>query len=218
MKITKCPYCQKQLTYMQAFLSRNRGEFFCNKCKKESNILIKKTLLIPFIFATIVAVLILGVFFFATDRTNLWFMLLVAVPYMIFYIFTPFFVVLKPRKKHMDALYDTGIIESPIADPDPTVAKSAKVIPTFVDDVVLTDDDKPVINADVFNAIKEERRIIEEEESSGDTKSFSKFENISSTKPIDATMPVENLKDVVKDKAKHEKPKFDRSYDLSNFE
>ena len=130
-----------------------------------------------------------------TEKTNLWFMLLVALPFFGFYMLTPFYVDLKPRKKHMDVLYDTGMIDSPIVDPDPTMAKTSRVIPTFVDDVVLTDHDKPVINADVFNAIKEERKIMEQE-SSGDTKSFSKFENISSNKNIDATMPVNDLKNL----------------------
>ena len=120
----------------------------------------------------------------------------------------------------MDVLYDTGIIESPIVDPDPTMAKTSRVVPTFVDDVVLTDDDKPVINADVFNAIKEERKI-KEESSSGSTKAFSKFDNISSQKHLDATMPVKNLKDINKADSTSDtvkKEKFDRSYDLSNFE
>lgn len=220
MKITKCPYCSKQLTFFQAFVIRNRGEYFCNKCKKESNILIKKTLLIPFIFAAILSLLILAMFFFITDRTNLWFMFFVAIPFIGFYLFTPFYIDLKPRKKHMDVLYDTGMIESPIVDPDPTMAKTSRVIPTFVDDVVLTDDDKPVINADVFNAIKEERKI-KEDSSSGSTKAFSKFDNISSQKNLDATMPVRNLKDINKAdsaSATEKKEKFDRSYDLSNFE
>lgn len=194
MKITKCPYCGKQLTFMQAFIMRTRGEYFCNKCKKESNILIRKSLLVPFVIATIISLLILCVFLFMTDRTNLWFMLFVAIPFFGFYMLTPFYVELKPRKKHMDVLYDTGMIDSPIVDPDPTMAKTSRVIPNFVDDVVLTDDDKPVINADVFNAIKEERRNIEN--SSGDTRSFSKFENISSNKELGATMPVKNLKDI----------------------
>ncbi len=221
MKITKCPYCGKQLTFFQAFVIRNRGEYFCNKCKKESNILIKKTMLVPFAVATILSLLILALFVFVTDRTNLWFMLFVAVPYIGFYLLTPFYVVLKPRKKHMDVLYDTGMIESPIVDPDPTMAKTSHVVPTFVDDVVLTDDDKPVINADVFNAIKEDRKI-KEDTSSGDTKSFSKFENISSQKDMDATMPVKNLKDIktAQDSVPQteKKEKFDRYYDLSNFE
>ena len=195
MKITKCPYCGKQLTFMQAFVIRNRGEYFCNKCKKESNILIRKSLLGPFIGATAISVLFLLIFFFATDRTNLFFMLLVALPFLGFYMLTPFYVELKPRKKHMDVLYDTGMIDSPIVDPDPTMAKTSRVIPTFVDDVVLTDHDKPVINADVFNAIKEDRKVMEQQ-SSGDTKSFSRFENISSNKNLDATMPVNDLKNL----------------------
>lgn len=217
MKLTKCPYCGKQITYMQAFLNRNRGEFFCNKCKKESNILIKKTLLIPFFIALLISIVILLLFFFMTDKTNLIFMLLVALPFVGFYAFTPFFVVLKPRKKHMDVLYDTGMIESPIVDPDPTMAKTSKVVPTFVDDVVLTDHDKPVINADVFNAIKEERRVLSED-TGGDTKSFSKFENISSNKDIGDTMPVDNLKDVASKSDSSEKSKISgRHYDLSSF-
>lgn len=195
MKITKCPYCGKQLTFMQAFVIRNRGEYFCNKCKKESNILIRKSLLGPFIGATAISVLFLLIFFFATERTNLFFMLLVALPFFGFYMLTPFYVELKPRKKHMDVLYDTGMIDSPIVDPDPTMAKTSRVIPTFVDDVVLTDHDKPVINADVFNAIKEDRKVMEQQ-SSGDTKSFSRFENISSNKNLDATMPVNDLKNL----------------------
>ncbi len=197
MKITKCPYCSKQLTFFQAFFVRNKGEYFCNKCKKESNVLIRKALLIPFIVALLISLIILLLFFIATDKTNLWFMLFVALPFFGFYMLTPFFIELKPRKKHMDSLYDTNIVDSPIVDPDPTVAQTSKVVPAFVDDVVLTDDDKPVINKDIFNAIKEERRI-KEENSQGDTKSFSKFDNeISDSQNISSTMPVKNIKEII---------------------
>ena len=216
MKLTKCPYCGKQMTYFQAFFNRTRGEFFCNKCKKESNILIKKALLIPFFVALFLSILILLAFFFMTDKTSLWFMLFVIIPFIGFYAFTPFFVVLKPRKKHMDVLYDTGIIESPIVDPDPTMAQTSNVVPTFVDEVVLTDDDKPVINADVFNAIKEDRKIVDDANTGGDTRSFSKFENISSNKDLGDTMPVTNLKNISSDN-NDVKVRSKRSYDLSQF-
>lgn len=195
MKITKCPYCSKQLSFFQAFFVRTKGEFFCNKCKKESNVMIRKALLVPFILLLLLSLVILFLFLFITDRTNLWFMFFVAVPFIIFYLITPFYVELKPRKKHMDVLYDTEMVESPILDPDPTVAKTSKVVPAFVDDVVLTDDDKPVINAEIFNAIKE-RKVIDEE-SSGDTKSFIKIESNSNTNNIESTMPVNNLKDIL---------------------
>lgn len=216
MKLTKCPYCGKKMTYFQAFFNRTRGEFFCNKCKKESNILIKKTLLIPFFIALLFSLLVLFAFFFMTDKTNLWFMLFVIIPFIGFYLVTPLFVVLKPRKKHMDALYDTDIIDSPIVDPDPTMAKTSRVIPTFVDDVV-TDDDKPIINKDVFNAIKGERRIVDDvDDTSGDTKSFSKFEDIKSNKDIGDTMPVTNLKNISSEKS-DVKVRKSKSYDLSQF-
>ena len=69
--------------------------------------------------------------------------------------------------------------------------------PTFVDDVILGDEDyKPSINSDVFNAIKEERKVVGETD--GGTKSFDKFENISSSKSMGDTMPVESLKDIPK--------------------
>lgn len=194
MKITKCPYCSKQLTYFQAFFVRNKGEYFCNKCKKESNVLVRKSLFAPFIIALVISLIILLLFFTLTDKTNFWFVLLVALPFFGFYLLTPFFIDLKPRKKHMDSLYDTGIVESPIVDPDPTVAKSSTVIPAFVDDVVLTDDDKPVINKDIFNAIKEERKI--KETASGDTKSFSKFESTATSDNINSTMPIKSIKEI----------------------
>lgn len=215
MKLTKCPYCGKKLTYFQAFFNRTRGEFFCNKCKKESNILIKKTLLIPFFIALLFSLVILFAFFFMTDKTNLWFMLFVIIPFIGFYLLTPLFVVLKPRKKHMDALYDTDIIDSPIVDPDPTMAETSKVIPTFVDDVV-TDDDKPIINKDIFNAIKGDRKIIDDVDTGGDTKSFSKFEDIKSNKDIGDTMPVTNLKNISSEKS-DVKVRNKKSYDLSQF-
>ena len=195
MKLTKCPYCSKPLSFFQAFFIRSKGEFFCNKCKKESNVMIKKALLLPFFIALLISIAILMLFLFKTDRTNLWFMFFVAIPFIIFYLLTPFYVELKPRKKHMDVLYDTQIVESPFMDPDPTVAKTSKVIPQFVDDVVLTDDDKPVINTEIFNAIKE-RKVVEEE-SGGDTRSFVKIESNSESNNIESTMPVKNLKDIL---------------------
>ena len=207
MKLTRCPYCGKKISYLSAFSIRRRGEYFCNKCKKESNIHIRKTIFIPFVLMLILSLLILGFFLFFTSRENLWFMLLVAAPFFFFYILTPFFVRLKPKKKHMDALYDTEMIEASTI-PDPT-AGTEKTVPHFVDDIVLEDDTfKPNINADVFNAIKEERNVAAE--SDGGTKPFDKFEDISSTKPVGS------LKDI--GSSKKESEETDRSYDLHNFE
>lgn len=190
----KCPYCGKPVSYFSALAIRRNGEYFCKRCKKESNVHIKKTILILFFFMLALSVLALLYFLFLTDRENLWFMLIVAVPFIIFYLCTPIFVSLKPKKKFQDSLYDTQMVEAD-ADPDPTMAKTAKVVPAFVDDIVLGDEDyKPAIDSAVFSAIKEERRVVAETD--GGTKSFDRFENISSSGASGDTMPVKNLKNI----------------------
>lgn len=211
MKNCRCPYCGKPVSYFQALLIRRKGEYFCNKCKKDSNIHIKKTIFIPFAFVLIFAVLVLLVFLFMTNRENLWFMLLIAVPFIIFYLISPTFVELRPKKKHMDALYDMGMVESQSNDPDPTMARTSKVVPAFVDDIVLEDEEyKPNINADVFNAIKEERKIVSDTD--GSTRAFDKFENISSRASSNTVM-VDDIRDI-----KKSSDEDDSSYDISAFE
>lgn len=214
MKLARCPYCGKKVEYSKAFFMHNEGEHFCDKCKKESNVIIKKDIFIPFIIAVIVALLIVLAFFMLTDKTNLLFVFLVAVPFIVFYILTPFFVVLKPKKKHMDSLYDTSMVESPIVTPDRTVVTASKVKPTFVDDVILDDEYKPSIDKDVFESIKKDRSIIANTD--GGTKPVSSFEEISSKKK-DETMPVKNLKDVQVKKLK-EKPTSQTNEILDNID
>ena len=191
----RCPYCGKEISYFKGLTIRRRGEYYCNKCKKESNIHINKGIWVLFFSALVFSLIILGYYLIMTNRENLWFMLYVAIPFILFYLFSPLFIRLRPKKKFQDSLYDTEMVNNPMADPDPTMASSAKVAPAFVDDVVLGDNDyKPVINSDVFNAIKGERKVAEDKD--GGTKSFDRFENISSSGENDATKPVGNLKDI----------------------
>ena len=197
MKSCRCPYCGKRVSYFTALSIRRRGEYYCKRCKKESNVHINKTIWVLFFAVLVLALIIMGYFLIMTDRENIWFVLLVAVPFILFYLFSPLFVRLRPKKKFQDSLYDTDMMNTPIIEPDPTMASSAKVAPAFVDDVVLGDEEyKPAINSDIFNAIKEERRAVADV--SGGTKAFDKFETISSTvnEDIGETKPVGNLRNV----------------------
>lgn len=196
MNSTKCPYCGKSVSYPAALLLRRRGEHFCSKCKKESNVVINKWIWAA-IFATILSsFMILMYFMFMTDRENLWYILAVMIPYIVFYLCSPFFVRLKPKKKFQDALYDTGVAENAAVDPELNPAQSAAV-PAFVDDIVLEDDNyKPVIDSSVFNSIKEERRVVAETD--GGTRSFDRFENISSSGATDHTVQVDSISDIPK--------------------
>lgn len=187
----RCPYCGKEISYFKGLSIRRRGEYYCKKCKKESNIVINKSIWILFFAAVVISLIIMGYYLFMTNRENIWFVLFVAIPFLIFYLFSPLFIRLKPKKKFQDSLYDTEMVNNPMADPDPTVASSAKTAPAFVED---DDEYRPSINTDVFNAIKEERKIIEETD--GGTKSFDRFENISSSGDMGSTRTVGNLKDI----------------------
>jgi len=218
---TKCPYCGKNISYVGTLIMRRKGEYYCKRCKKESNVHINKTILILFFFTVAFSVMALLYYLLLTDRENLWFMLIVAVPYFIFYLCTPLFIRLKPKKKFQDSLYDTQMVEAD-ADPDPTMATTSKVVPAFVDDIVLGDEEyKPAIDADVFAAIKEERKAVSDTD--GGTKSFDRFENISSGAAEGHTVPVGDLKDIpVRESSaaevSEEPEKAEFRYDLSNFE
>ena len=149
-----------------------------------------------FFAALVLALIIMGYYLILTNKENLWFVLFVAIPFILFYLFSPLFVRLRPKKKFQDSLYDTDMVNAPNAEPDPTMAATAKVTPAFVDDIVLGDDDyKPAINSDIFNAIKEERKVVADTD--GGTRAFDKFENISSTEStIGETKLVGNIKNV----------------------
>ena len=198
MNNCKCPYCGKRISYFTALSIRRRGEYYCKKCKKESNIHIKKTIWILFFVMLVLALIIMGFYLFMTNRENLWFVLLVAIPFIVFYLFSPLFVRLRPKKKFQDSLYDTDMVNTPMVDPDPTMASSANVAPAFMDDIGMGGEDyTPSINSDVFNAIKEERKVVSDSE--GGTRSFDRFETINSSNNSDdigSTKLVGNLKHI----------------------
>ena len=174
MNSCRCPYCGKRISYFTALSIRRRGEYYCKKCKKESNVHIKKTIWVLFFAAVVFALIIMGYYLLITDRRNPWFIFFVAVPFLLFYLFSPFFVRLRPKKN------DTEMVNTPMVDPDPTMASSAKTAPAFIDDLAYSDREyQPAINPDVFKAIKGERKAVEEVD--GGTKAFDKFENISSS-------------------------------------
>ena len=194
---TKCPYCGKTVSYPTAFLLRRRGEHFCKKCKKESNVYINKLIWVAVFFTLLLSFLLLMYFMFMTDRENLWFILVVMIPYIAFFLSSPLFVRLRPKKKFQDSLYDTDMVETTSPDADASAAQTAKAVPAFVDDIVLEDENyKPVIDSDIFNSIKEERRVVADTD--GGTRSFDKFENISSSAGLGRTMQVDSLADLSK--------------------
>lgn len=157
MKLDKCPYCGRRLSYPSAFINKSKGEYKCTRCKKESNINIKKMIWLAFTLTMLVALIIMIlIIMYLADKSPFMFFL-VMVPFMIFYFFVPFFVKLRPLKKYRDFVsQQQKFMKSEILDP---ITQS---------DVELNG---PMINTDVFNQIKAKRKIITEEESER-TKAF----------------------------------------------
>ena len=42
MKMRKCPYCGRRISYTSSFASRRKAEYICQKCGKESKVAVDK--------------------------------------------------------------------------------------------------------------------------------------------------------------------------------
>ena len=96
MKITRCPYCGKKMNYFQAFAERKQGEHTCRNCGRNSTVYFSKSYKlivgITILLAVVLVIIAINPFFIE----NLWGMLWVALPFLILYIITPFFLKLVP--------------------------------------------------------------------------------------------------------------------------
>lgn len=150
MKLAKCPYCGRRLSYLTAQQHKKKGEYLCSRCKKESNVYINKKIWLPFIFTLMIAIIIMVLVMIYIAEKNIFSFILVMIPFLLFYLFVPFFVTLRPLKKYREAVnlqqkLKKPDILSPITDGD-------------------LEENSPFINKDVFNQIKAKRKIITEEE------------------------------------------------------
>ncbi|MGN1051064.1 MAG: hypothetical protein ACI4QE_02055, partial [Acutalibacteraceae bacterium] len=100
MKLTRCPYCGKKLSYTEAFLEKSKGEYKCAKCDRESNIFIEKKIILYFVLALLVALITMLLIILYIPNKSFFSFLLTLIPFCIFYIFVPYFVKLKPLKKY----------------------------------------------------------------------------------------------------------------------
>ena len=157
MKLAKCPYCGRRLSYSSAFMYKSKGEYKCTRCKKESNIFINKKMWLAFTLTMMVAIVAMILIIMYLANKSPFMFLLVMIPFMIFYLFVPFFVNLRPLKKYRDFVIQQQKFTKP------------EILPPITDEEF--EHSGPIINTDVFNQIKAKRRIITEEEEAR-TKAF----------------------------------------------
>mgnify|MGYP000290875627 FL=1 len=46
MKMRKCPYCGRRISYASSFASRRKAEYICQKCGKESKVAVDKKVIL----------------------------------------------------------------------------------------------------------------------------------------------------------------------------
>ena len=91
-RLAYCPYCNKHISYPKALFLKNKGEYKCNKCGKNSNIIINRSIYFFASVTCILSLIILVVYLFLGDQGSPLGILLVLLPFILFYAIVPFFV------------------------------------------------------------------------------------------------------------------------------
>lgn len=159
MKNRKCPYCSKRISYVCAYASRRKAEYVCERCGKESKVVVNRKVLPAFILAALISVVIMAGWIIGGLAYNPLGILLVAVPLIIFAIISPKFIKFVPLKKYKKSMearkagieYSDNLTTSELEENEGyTFGSSADTGSVFN------------INSDVFNTIKAERNAARE--------------------------------------------------------
>lgn len=159
MKNRKCPYCSKRISYASAYASRRKAEYVCERCGKESKVVVNRKVIPAFALAAVISVAIMAGWIFAGLADNPLGILLVAVPLVIFTVISPKFVKFVPLKKYKKSMearkagieYSDNLMTSELEENEGyTFGASSDTGSGFK------------INSDVFNTIKAERNAARE--------------------------------------------------------
>jgi CXXC-20-CXXC protein len=184
MKMRKCPYCGRRISYTSSFASRRKAEYICQKCGKESKVAVDKKIILFFIVAVVISLAIMAGWILAGLVSNPLGILLVAIPLIIFTAVSPNFVHYEPYKKYRKSMeakkagiaYSDNLLTSELDEDENYTFPS--ITPQQNDT-----DDNFEINTDVFNKIRAERNAarqrLDSNEISSDSSSFEKQEYVS---------------------------------------
>ena len=108
ISLPKCPYCNKKISFVGASFLKTKGEYCCDNCKCISNVVINRSMYGIASITCVVSLLILVLYSFFGDSGNFIGVILVLLPFLIFYGCAPFFVRLEPC---VDKSYEKKLIE-----------------------------------------------------------------------------------------------------------
>lgn len=158
MRGKRCPYCGKRVSYVSAYGSRRKAEYVCQRCGKESRVIINKLVIVVFLVFFLIAAGIMAAAIFTGMSYNPLFIPLVALPLIIFLFISPKFVSYEPLKKYKKSMeakkagieYSDNLVMSEL-EPDSGLGSQG-----------LDNGGQFNINSDLFNKIKAERTAARE--------------------------------------------------------
>lgn len=95
-KLGRCPYCKSKVPYTKAFFERDNGEYTCPNCDEVSNIYFIKRMNAVISIVSVIAVTVFVLYLFFGNKASLLGATLVMIPFVLFFLMTPFFFRLYP--------------------------------------------------------------------------------------------------------------------------
>lgn len=95
-RLGRCPYCKSKVPYSKAFFERDNGEYTCPNCDEVSNIYFIKRMNVVISIVSAIAITVFVIYLLFGDKASLLGATLVMIPFVLFFLMTPFFFRLYP--------------------------------------------------------------------------------------------------------------------------
>lgn len=102
-RLAKCPYCGRRVSYFDSFFMKNKGEYTCKRCGCIANVGLDRNIYAVTSITCVLVLLMVVLYMFFGDLSNLWSLLLVIIPFAIYYCIVPMFLVLVPTSDKSQA-------------------------------------------------------------------------------------------------------------------
>lgn len=102
-RLAKCPYCGRSVSYLDSFFMKNKGEYTCKRCGCIANVGLNRNIYAITSILCVFVLLLVVLYLFFGDLTNLWSLLLVIIPFAAYYAVVPMFLILVPTSDKSQA-------------------------------------------------------------------------------------------------------------------
>ena len=93
--LPKCPFCNSKLSYIEAFVTKNKSVFKCRECKKKSTVILKDSFYKFWLTTLLILLCVFLVTMFLGDNFLLIGLFLTIILFFVFYINTPKLITLE---------------------------------------------------------------------------------------------------------------------------